>query len=155
MALMVVGQETKHKNGDTQFMHNTAGETVCQMYYDGHWFIGRAKCLPEDEDMWSERTGSTLAEIKANIKRLRYMRAQVREKMKPLTLFESRLKCCKGYNHDSIEARRLRKEIWLYKQEIQEITNAIEDEETYLKKYIAEKDNLYYRIRAKRSNQNN
>lgn len=103
-------------------------------------------------DMWSERTGSTLAEIKANIKRLRYMRAETRKEMKPLTLFESRLKCCKGYNHNSVEARRLRKEIWLYKDKIQEITNAINDEEAYLKRYIAEKDNLYVKIRAKRAN---
>ena len=152
MSLMVPGQETKYKNGDVIFMYNTSGETTCQMYYDKHWFVGRAKCLPEDEDMWSERTGSTLAEIKANIKRLRYMRARTREEMKPLTLFESRLKCCKGYNHESVEARRLRKEIWLYKDKIQEITNAINDEEAYLKRYIAEKDNLYVKIRAKRSN---
>jgi hypothetical protein len=44
------------------------------MYYGGRYFTGYAKCLPVDEDMISERTGSTLAEIKANIKRLKYMR---------------------------------------------------------------------------------
>ena len=126
MSLMVVGQDDKYKNGDVRFMHNTSGETTCDMYYDGKWFTGHAKCLPEDMDMWSERTGSTLAEIKANIKRLRYMRAQTRQEMKPLTLFESRLKCCKGYNHNSVEARRLRKEIWLYKNKIQEIQALLE-----------------------------
>lgn len=152
MSLMVVGQDNGYKNGDVRFMHNTSGETTCDMYYDGKWFTGHAKCLPEDMDMWSERTGSTLAEIKANIKRLRYIRSKKREELKPLTLFETRLKCCKNYNKDNFEARRLRKEIWLYKEEIQEITNAINDEEAYLKRYIAEKDNLYTRIRAKRSN---
>ena len=149
---MVVGQDDGYKNGDVRFMHNTSGETTCDMYYDGKWFTGRAKCLPEDMDMMSERTGSTLAEIKANIKRLKYMRNQVREQLKPLELFQKRLECCKNYNNTSFEARRLRKEIWLYKEEIQEITNAINDEEAYLKKYIAEKDNLYTKIRAKRSN---
>jgi hypothetical protein len=79
----------------------------------------------------------------------------VREQLKPLELFQKRLECCKNYNNTSFEARRLRKEIWLYKEEIQEITNAINDEEQYLKKYIAEKDDLYYRIRAKRANENN
>ena len=53
--------------------------TRCDMYYDGKSFIGYAKCLPEDNDMISERTGCTLAEIKANIKRLRYIRNKVRE----------------------------------------------------------------------------
>ena len=153
--MVIVGKQPQPKNGDISFVHNTDGLTRCEMYYDGHWFIGCAKCLPEDMDMMSERTGSTLAEIKANIKRLRYIRAKKREELKPLTTFESRLKCCKNYNHNSFEARRLRKEIWLYKEEIQEITNAINDEEAYLKKYIAEKDNLYYRLRAKRSNENN
>ena len=83
---------------------------------------------------------------------IKYIRNKKREELKPLTLFETRLKCCKEYNEKSFEARRLRKEIWLYKEEIQEITNAINDEEAYLKKYIAEKENLYTRIRAKRSN---
>lgn len=127
--------------------------TRCDMYYDGKSFIGYAKCLPEDNDMISERTGCTLAEIKANIKRLRYIRNKVREQLKPLTIFKSRLECCKDYNADSFEARRLRKEIWLYEEEIKEITNAINDEEAYLKKYIKEKENLYTRIRAKRANE--
>lgn len=151
--MVIVGKQPQPKNGDVTFMHNTEGYTECQMYYDGHWFVGHAKCLPEDMDMWSERTGSTLAEIKANVKRLKYMRNKVRNELKPLLLFQKRLECCKSYNAQSFEARRLRKEIWLYQSEIQEITNAINDEEAYLKKYIAEKDNLYYRLRAKRANE--
>lgn len=153
--MVIAGKQPQPKNGDVTFMCNTDGYTECQMYYDGHWFVGHAKCLPEDEDMWSERTGSTLSEIKANIKRLKYMRTKKREELKPLQLFKKRLECCKSYNSQSFEARRLRKEIWLYESEIQEITNAINDEENYLKKYIAEKDDLYYRIRAKRTNGNN
>ena len=150
--MVIVEKQPQPKNGDVTFMRNTDGMTRCDMYYDGQYFTGHAKCLPEDMDMLSERTGCTISEIKANIKRLKYMRTKMREELKPLTLFESRLKCCKEYNHKSFEARRLRKEIWLYKTEIQEITNAINDEEAYLKKYIAEKDNLYTKIRAKRSN---
>ena len=153
--MVFTGKQPQPKNGDVTFMYNSDGLTRCDMYYDGQYFTGYAKCLPGDMDMMSERTGSTLAEIKANIKRLRYMRNKVRENMRPLEIFESRLKCCKNYNYKSFEARRLRKEIWLYKEEIEEITNAINDEEAYLKKYIAEKDDLYFRIRSKRANDNN
>ena len=140
-------------NYKTEYQYNEhSGNSYFYIEYNGLSMCGQAKCHPDDTDMMSERTGSTLAEIKANIKRLRYMRNKVRENMRPLELFESRLKCCKNYNSKSFEARRLRKEIWLYKDKIQEITNAINDEEAYLKKYIAEKDNLYVKIRAKRSN---
>ena len=38
MALMVVGQDDGYKNGDVRFIHNTSGETTCDMYYDGKWF---------------------------------------------------------------------------------------------------------------------
>ena len=150
--MVVCGKQLNPKNGDIEFLHTTEGYTKCKMYWDGQWFEGHAKCRPEDTDVWSERTGGTISEIKANIKRLKYIRNKKREELKPLILFETRLKCCKNYNEKSFEARRLRKEIWLYKEEIQEITNAINDEEAYLKKYIAEKENLYTRIRAKRSN---
>ena len=153
--MVIVGKQPQSKNGDVTFMYNSDGLTRCDMYYDGKYFTGYSKCLPVDEDMMSERTGSTLSEIKANIKRLKYIRNKTREQLKPLELFQKRLECCKNYNNTSFEARRLRKEIWLYKEEIQEITNAINDEEQYLKKYIAEKDDLYYRIRAKRANESN
>ena len=149
--MVIVGKENTPKNGDVTFMRNTDGLTRCEMYWDGKWFVGHAKCLEADMDMMSERTGCTIAEIKANIKRLKYIRKQKREAIKPLTLFATRLACCKDYNKDSFEARRLRKEIWLYEEEIQEITNAINDEETYLKKYIAEKDNLYYKLRRSKA----
>ena len=139
-------KQNSPKNGDVFFVRDY-DVTRCDMYWDGKWFVGHAKCLPEDIDMMSERTGCTIAEIKANIKRLRYIRKQKREVLKPLFLFATRLACCKNYNADSFEARRLRKEIWLYEEEIQEITNAINDEEAYLKKYITEKENLYTRLR--------
>lgn len=150
--VVIAGKQPQPKNGDVTFMYNSDGLTRCDMYYNGRYFTGYAKCLPVDEDMMSEHTGCTLAEIKANIKRLKYIRNQVREQLKPLELFQKRLECCKNYDDNSFEARRLRKEIRLYKEEIQEITNAINDEEQYLKKYIAEKDSLYVKIRAKRSN---
>lgn len=153
--MVIVGKQPQPKNGDVTFMYNTDGLTRCDMYYDGQYFTGYAKCLPRDMDMVSERTGCTLSEIKANIKRLKYMRNKAREQVKPLELFQKRLECCKNYDTNSFEARRLRKEIWLYKSEITEITNAINDEEAYLKKYIAEKDDLYTRIRAKRTNETN
>jgi hypothetical protein len=72
--MVIVGKQPQPKNGDVTFMYNSDGLTRCDMYYGGRYFTGYAKCLPVDEDMMSERTGSTLAEIKANIKRLKYMR---------------------------------------------------------------------------------
>lgn len=148
--MVFVGKQKPPKNGETTFMCNTNGQTECRMYYDGHWFIGNAKCLEQDNDFWSERTGCTIAELKANIKRLRYIRKQKREELKPLIHFQKRLECCKEYDSESFEARRLRKEIYLYNEQINELTNAIADEENYLKKYITDKENLYNKLRAKK-----
>ena len=148
--MVVVGKQPQPKNGDVSFMSNTDGLIECYMYHDGHWFTGRAKCLEQDNDFWSERTGCTIAELKANIKRLRYIRKQKREELKPLINFQKRLECCKEYDEKSFEARRLRKEIYLYNEQINELTNAIADEENYLKKYIDDKENLYNKLRAKK-----
>lgn len=147
--MVFMGKQKQPKNGEVTFTTNTSGHTECQMYYDGHWFIGHAKCLDQDNDFWSERTGCTIAELKANIKRLRYIRKQKKEELKPLLNFQKRLECCKNYNEKSFEARRLRKEIYTYNEQINELTNAINDETTYLNKYIIEKDNLYRKLRAR------
>ena len=78
------------------------------------------------------------------------VKEQKREELKPLINFQKRLECCKEYDEKSFEARRLRKEIYLYNEQINELTNAIADEENYLKKYIDDKENLYNKLRAKK-----
>ena len=54
------------------------------------------------------------------------------------------------YNSKSFEAKRLRKEIYLKRKELQEIETAIKDEQDYLTYYIQNKDKFYQRQRVRR-----
>ena len=151
--MVIIGKQPQPKNGDVTFMYNSDGSTRCDIYYDGQYFTGYAKCLPEDEDFWSERTGCFIAECKANIKKLKYLRNQLTPALSTLKNLEKTLQCCKKYNADSFEAKRLRKEIYIQQEKIDELNEAIKEEQEYLSKYITEKDAFYHKIRAKRANE--
>ena len=58
-----------------------------EIKYNNITFTGDAKCLPEDKDFESERTGCFIAEVKANIKKLKYIRKNLRQELKGLTNF--------------------------------------------------------------------
>lgn len=145
--MVVVGKQ-KEPDG-TSFCQNTDGDTWCYLRYKGQQFTGYTKCLPEDEDFWSENVGCFIAETRAGIKRLKYMKKQLIPTLKALEDFEKTLKCCKNYDPNSFEAKRLRKEIYIQRKRINEISSAIKDEEDYLTQYIKGKEKLYQRLRAK------
>jgi hypothetical protein len=92
------------------------GYAHCEIKYDNIIFTGDAKCLPDDNDFESERTGCFIAEMKANLKKLKYIRKNLKKEQKGLLNFQKRLECCKNYDADSFEAKRLRKEIYLYQE---------------------------------------
>ncbi len=147
--MVIVG---KHKEPDgTAFCTNSDGDTWCYLTYKGNQFTGHTKCLPEDRDFESERVGYFIAETRAGIKRLKYMKKQLVPTLKTLEDFEKTLKCCKDYNPNSFEAKRLRKEIYIWRKKINEINSAIKDEEAYLTQYIQGKEKLYQRLRAKQT----
>jgi hypothetical protein len=50
------------------------GQSMCTIKYKGKEFIGIANCHPDDTDFESERVGMTIAEARANIKVLCFMR---------------------------------------------------------------------------------
>lgn len=145
--VQIVGE--KEPDG-ISFTTNTSGDTWCYLIYKGNRFEGHTKCLPEDEDFWSEKTGCFIAECKATIKKLKFVRAELVAALTPLVNFKKTLECCKDYNPNSFEAKRLRKEIYLKQKQIDEINAAIQDEQSYLTSYIREKDKFYKKQRAKR-----
>ena len=139
-----MGNITFNYNKDTGYAH-------CEIKYNNITFTGDAKCLPEDKDFESERTGCFIAEVKANIKKLKYIRKNLRQELKGLTNFQKRLECCNNYNKDNFESKRLRKEIYMYQEQINSLTQAINDEEAYLSKYIKDKDSFYKKMRSHRA----
>ena len=124
---MVIIEKQKEPDG-VSFTTNTNGDTWCRLIHKGQEFTGHTKCLPEDEDFWSENVGCFIAETRAIIKQLKHAKKQLIPSLKALEDFEKTLKCCKNYDPDSFEAKRLRKEIYLQKRKINEINSAIKDE---------------------------
>ncbi len=118
--------------------------------YNGYRFVGEAICHPDDMDFESERVGLTIAETRANIKVLRHMRdCEVKPQLKILNHLLSNMKTSKSYNPISYEAKMLRSQIRTIEKELATISNAIADEQKFIKDYIAGKDKMYKRLRAK------
>lgn len=147
--MVVVGKQ-KEPDG-ASFCQNTNGDTWCYLRYKGQQFTGHTRCLPEDEEFWSENVGCFIAETRAGIKRLKHIKKQLVPTLKTLEDFEKTLKCCKDYNPNSFEAKRLRKEIYIQRKKINEINSIIKDEQDYLTQYIQGKEKLYQRLRAKQT----
>ena len=146
---MVFTEKDKIIEDGISFTTNTSGDTWCYLTYKGKQFVGHTKCHPEDQDFWSERVGCFIAEHRAIIKKFKFMKKELLPNLQVLENLEKQLKCCKQYNPDSFEAKRLRKEIYLQRSKINELNEAIKDEQDYLKQYIYGKDKLYNRLRTR------
>ena len=125
----------------------------CIIMYHGMEFVGFAQCHPEDEDFASERTGCTIAELRARLQMLRYMRDG---EIKPtLTAFKHTMDCMKTskhFNPASYEAKMIKNKIKQYERELIDIKNEISYSSDNLKTYIDGKDKVYKKLRQARSN---
>ena len=120
----------------------------CYLSYKGTVFYGEAKCHPDDYDMCSERTGYFIAEMRANIQKLRWCRDN--EIIPVLKSYKHLYDCIlhsPKANKDSYEAHCIYREIKKLEADLKEIRLAIKEERDYLRNYIAEKDHIYRRIR--------
>lgn len=84
-------------------------------------FTGYSHLLEEDVPYESSLAGCRFAEMKANIKIFKYQIKELKKKIKVLKDFEKMLNCCNGYNEKSLEARKLRKQIYLYNEELKSL----------------------------------
>ena len=90
-------------------------------------FRGRSVLWEEDKDIVSNFAGCNYAELKAIRKALKEEIKHLNFKIKVLTDFKKVLMNLKNYNPDSVENKRLRKEIYLYEKKKKEIQNTIAD----------------------------
>ena len=132
------------------YSYNDSGYTRCDIIYKNKTFTGHAYCLDVDKDFQSEKTGCFIAERKAFIKKLKFIKSELAAALSVLENFEKTLESCKEYNAKNFEAKRLRKEIYLKRKELKEIETAIKDEQDYLTYYIQNKDKFYQRQRVRR-----
>lgn len=133
---------------------NTDGNySYCELTYNNLTFTGTAQCHEDDQDMRSERTGCFIAEMRAKIQMLQWIRDY---EILPLVKSYRHLHDCmshsKQYNKKSYEARCLYRQLQNYEKELITIREEIKESREYLKNYIAKKDELYQRIRAGKTN---
>ena len=126
------------------------GQSMCTVKYKNKEFVGISNCHPEDLDFESERIGMTIAEARANIKVLQFIRdCELKPQLKSLKHLESIIKTSKYFNPISYEFKKLRKQIKVIKNELITINNSIADEKKFLTDYINGKEKLYQKLRAK------
>ena len=136
-------------NSNIKFIYED-GNATCTIDYRGLSFVGTATCHADDRDFMNERVGMSIAECRANIKLLRFIRDyEIKPQLKILNHLLNNMKNSKHYNPISYEAKMLRSQIRAIEKELVTINNSIADEQKFLKDYIDGKDKLYQRLRAK------
>ena len=127
-----------------------SGTARCLIKYNGIYCDGEAHCHPDDMDFESERVGMTIAEIRAHIKVLTFIRDhEIKPQLQILKHLYSNIKTSKHYNPKSHESVMIRSQIRSLEKELTAINYDIADERKYLKDYISGKDKLYNKLRAK------
>ena len=129
----------------------TSGIASCSIWIDDILYgFGMAECADADRDMISERTGSRIAELRAQIDILQhYKNYELRPGLKALLHLKGTMTLSSKYNPESYEAKRLNKEINNFKKDIIDTNKAIQLTKQQLYNYIKKKEILYQRIRAK------
>lgn len=120
--------------------------------YEGNKFVGKAYCNSKDSDMASERTGLYIAELRANLKLLRFLRdIIIPNRLQSLYQFYYSINHSKQFNPKSYEAKMLHRQIKLNEKDLEEIKDTIVIIKSTLKEYIDAKDKVYNLLRKHRA----
>ena len=114
--------------------------------------LGTALCHPQDQDMKSQITGEFIARGRAVIAMAQRINA---EELKPgLVALQHLLSTMDhgGYDMNSKEIKRIKKEIKNFEDDIKYNKSIIEEERKLLREYIDGKEEVYQEIRAKEDN---
>lgn len=124
---------------------------ICKVYYNNIEFKGTAFCHPDDIDMCSKITGQTIAELRAEIKKLQHIRDnELRPQLKILNQLYYAMNRSKKYNKKSYESKMLYRAIKNITNELDIVKEILDDERKFLKEYIELKDIYYKNIRSRR-----
>ena len=134
-----------------KFTYNEeVGCSTCEIIYHNKKFQGYSFCHEDDMDFKSERVGMSIAEARANIEVMRFIRdCEIKPALKALRHLYHNIICGRNFNLKSHEIKMLLRSIQRMEKELDAINNDIADERKYLKDYISGKDKLYNKLRAK------
>lgn len=117
---------------------------------DGEKYIGTATCCNADADMMSEKTGLIIAESRAAVQALRSEKARLKGELSGLRSLYYSTNTSKHYNKKNYMERMLNRQIKMRENDIAAINAAIANERDFIKRFIADKDSFYQRVRSNR-----
>ena len=131
-----------------------AGHASCTAYYKNKAFIGEANCHPDDADFESERVGLYIAETRADIEILRYMRdAELKPAIDALNHIVDSFKRSTYHKPDSYESSLVRRQLHRLETELAAVNNELTTLRLNLRAYINSKEKFYQSIRKGRNKQ--
>lgn len=117
--------------------------------------VGAAMCHEDDLDMISARTGQELSYRRAHMDYLRIKRDQdLKPRLAALKQLYYSMKHSKQFNPKSYENRMLQRQIRIIEFDLTTIKEILAHERQSLKEYIAGKDKIHNRLRARNAGQN-
>ena len=122
-------------NRQPQYLWNeNTGTAIATIFYKIYTFTGEAHCHPDDQDMMSKLTGQTIAEYRATLKYLRFIRdCEIQPQLKSLKQLYYSINRSKYFNTKSYETKMLFRQINILEEDLKEtkyLINVIKKELT-------------------------
>lgn len=128
------------------------GKTTCVVKYKNKEFYGEANCHPDDKDFESERVGSYIAELRADLAVFKYMRdSELIPTYNALNHIYSSFNSCAKYHTDSNEAKLVRRQLHMTKKQLSAVQKTIAELQLTLTVYIKDKEKFYQHVRKTRA----
>ena len=123
------------------FWSEENGTAFATIFYKNYTFTGEAFCHPDDKDMMSKLTGQTIAEYRATIKYLRFIRdCELQPQLKALKQLYYSMNHSNHFNPKSYEAKTLYRQINILKDDLKENKYLIDLTKSQLKAYLTTKE---------------
>lgn len=130
------------------FWSERYGTASCTLFYKQYEFTGIANCHPDDQDMMSKLTGQIIAEMRATIKYLQFIRdCELRPQLKSLYQLYYSMNHSKYFDPKSYEAKMLYRQISMLKEDLTNIKIEIANIRRSLREYINQKEKDHQKIR--------
>lgn len=117
------------------------GYTKVTIYYKDKEFFGTASCAPEDAENKSYITGEFIALSRAKVSYLKFVRdCEILPALAAVKELHYSLNTNKNYNEHNLEARRIRKHMYMLESDLKTVQDMIKSEKKELRRYLYYKD---------------
>lgn len=136
-------------NKQLQYLWNEdTGTAFSTIFYKNYTFTGEAHCHPDDKDMMSKLTGQTIAEYRATLKYLRFIRdCELQPQLKSLKQLYYSMNHSKYFDPKSYEAKMLYRQINHLTEDLKENKYLIDLTKSQLEAYLVTKERDHKQLR--------